>query len=310
MDHTQQTAIEQHRRRNGQFGEWGRGEARNFETPDIPVIRSVDADQVVHYHRDGKLHRTDGPAVEYLDGGVEYWRNGLLQRTDGPALSGEGVELWYLNGMRHRDDGPAATDRLGQSWYRLGHLHRDGDQPAVITASGERQWWFNGELHRDGDPAIVFADGTEAYYLDGEYIEPEQFQALAAGRFDSREAMHTAYLEALDNTHAHSIQGFGFPDATDVIARRLASATGMPCSIEVTGDDDGYTGYRLEVPFGGENGWVLGQGWRDLDDLPGATTALRSGGEDAFVEMFTALRQQHHDLTRRAVSFGIRPFTS
>jgi hypothetical protein len=41
---------------------------------------------------DGKLHREDGPAIEWADG----------------------TKSWYLNGDRHREDGPATphgTDR-------------------------------------------------------------------------------------------------------------------------------------------------------------------------------------------------------
>lgn len=34
----------------------------------------------------GKLHRTDGPAVEYKDIGKEWWVDGKLHRTDGPAV--------------------------------------------------------------------------------------------------------------------------------------------------------------------------------------------------------------------------------
>ena len=47
----------------------------------------------------GRLHRTDGPAVEYADGSKSWFQNGLLHRTDGPAIiSKTGVPSFWLNG--------------------------------------------------------------------------------------------------------------------------------------------------------------------------------------------------------------------
>ncbi len=35
---------------------------------------------------DGKLHRLDGPAIEYSDGTKEWYREGKHDRVDGPAV--------------------------------------------------------------------------------------------------------------------------------------------------------------------------------------------------------------------------------
>jgi hypothetical protein len=49
----------------------------------------------------GKLHRTDGPAVERADGMKEWWLNGKLHRTDGPAVErADGMKMWWLNGKQ------------------------------------------------------------------------------------------------------------------------------------------------------------------------------------------------------------------
>ena len=40
------------------------------------------------YNDQGKLHRTDGPAVEYRDGSVEWYLHGKRHREDGPAIDG------------------------------------------------------------------------------------------------------------------------------------------------------------------------------------------------------------------------------
>jgi hypothetical protein len=70
----------------------------------------------------GKLHRTDGPAIEDADGGRMWCQHGKLHRTDGPAVEdADGNREWRLNGDLHRTDGPA-----------------------VIFRNGRKQWWLEG----------------------------------------------------------------------------------------------------------------------------------------------------------------------
>jgi hypothetical protein len=75
------------------------------------------------YHND-KLHRADGPAVEYVDGSKCWCVDGKLHRTDGPAIecvAGNkllGVKYWYHDGELHRTDGPAIEWANGiKAWY-------------------------------------------------------------------------------------------------------------------------------------------------------------------------------------------------
>ena len=52
-----------------------------------------------YWYRKGKLHREDGPAVEWWDGDEEWYLNGKRHRTDGPAvIRANGTKWWYLNG--------------------------------------------------------------------------------------------------------------------------------------------------------------------------------------------------------------------
>lgn len=78
------------------------------------------------YYKDREmkiLHRTDGPAIEWSDGG----------------------KSWYLNGNRHREDGPAAEYANGSKfWWLNGNLHRE-DGPAIEYANGSKFWYLNGE---------------------------------------------------------------------------------------------------------------------------------------------------------------------
>lgn len=48
---------------------------------------------------DGKLHREDGPAVEYANGRKCWCLNGKRHREDGPAVEwSNGDKSWFLNG--------------------------------------------------------------------------------------------------------------------------------------------------------------------------------------------------------------------
>jgi len=70
----------------------------------------------------GKLHREDGPAIEYANGDKLWLLNGEYHRVDGPAVEyADGHKTWWLNGERHRVDGPAIEYVNGdKSWYLNG----------------------------------------------------------------------------------------------------------------------------------------------------------------------------------------------
>ena len=61
----------------------------------------IDENGTKYWYLNGKLHREDGPAIEYSSGRKFWYINGKLHRTDGPAVeycNGDG--FWYLNGKR------------------------------------------------------------------------------------------------------------------------------------------------------------------------------------------------------------------
>jgi hypothetical protein len=80
---------------------------------------TTSVDGLREWYLDGKLHRVDGPALEWDDGTKEWWLNGKLHREDGPAIERpNGIKEWWLNGMRHRVDGPAIEWVGGvKEWY-------------------------------------------------------------------------------------------------------------------------------------------------------------------------------------------------
>jgi hypothetical protein len=56
-----------------------------------------------------ELNLGDGRSVFVYENGDRVWmKNEKLHREDGPALEfQDGIRKWYLNGKKHRKDGPA-----------------------------------------------------------------------------------------------------------------------------------------------------------------------------------------------------------
>ncbi len=59
----------------------------------------IDSDGNKFYKINGKLHREDGPAIEYADGDKHWYINGKCHREDGPAVEcANGTKYWHING--------------------------------------------------------------------------------------------------------------------------------------------------------------------------------------------------------------------
>ena len=59
----------------------------------------VSSDGTKRWYLNEKLHREDGPAVEWSDGSKHWLLNGKLHREDGPAVDrSDGIKYWYLHG--------------------------------------------------------------------------------------------------------------------------------------------------------------------------------------------------------------------
>ncbi len=71
------------------------------------------------WYKEGKYHREDGPAIEWIDGSKFWYKNDKLHREDGPAREfPNGKKCWYKEGERHREDGPAIEWADGdKAWY-------------------------------------------------------------------------------------------------------------------------------------------------------------------------------------------------
>ena len=61
----------------------------------------IDHNGTNRWYSNDKLHREDGPAVEYADGDKFWYLNGKLHRKDGPAIEGVNEDKeWWINGKR------------------------------------------------------------------------------------------------------------------------------------------------------------------------------------------------------------------
>ena len=75
---------------------------------------------VTKYRYGGKLHRLDGPAIEYRNGDIEYWQFGKRHRIDGPAIHTSYFKKWYQHGKLHREYGPAVERRNDKEYWFCG----------------------------------------------------------------------------------------------------------------------------------------------------------------------------------------------
>ena len=81
-------------------------------------VMSIDSFGHKWWRWGDRLHRIDGPAIEYADGTKEWWVNDLRHRIDGPAAEhADGGRDWWVFGELHREDGPAVQGVYDQLWY-------------------------------------------------------------------------------------------------------------------------------------------------------------------------------------------------
>lgn len=56
------------------------------------------------YFKEGKVHREDGPAVQWADGYKEWYKEDKLHRIDGPAVEYiNGKKEWWVDGIQYAE---------------------------------------------------------------------------------------------------------------------------------------------------------------------------------------------------------------
>jgi hypothetical protein len=113
----------------------------------------------VSYIRDGKLHNTDGYALD--------WRTG----TDDPTylevhVAGARMYPPDESGFQFQESVEISNTGRMRSYWRAGD-----NRSASVDSSGEMRFYYDGQLDRVGAPAVIFPDGTEAWFRYGKEIE-------------------------------------------------------------------------------------------------------------------------------------------
>lgn len=114
----------------------------------LNIIMS-DANNIYKLYTENAAQRKPTMSVS-LDGDKEWRLHGKLHRDDGPAVEYEdGIRAWYQHGKLHRIGAPAAIGHNGDKmWYQNDCLHRE-DGPAIETADGYKSWWLHGKKYAD-----------------------------------------------------------------------------------------------------------------------------------------------------------------
>ncbi len=77
----------------------------------------------------------------------------------------------------HRDGAPAIKYADGgEMWMQHGKPHRDGDEPAITDSQGSKGWYKDGQFHRLGKPAVMNADGSTEYWIEGKQLNPREIE--------------------------------------------------------------------------------------------------------------------------------------
>ena len=64
----------------------------------------IDSAGNKHWRSDGKLHRDDGPAVEFHDGTLAWFQHDKLHRDGLPAVEWtDGIKEWWIDGIKQHD---------------------------------------------------------------------------------------------------------------------------------------------------------------------------------------------------------------
>lgn len=157
----------------------------------LEVFTTITCGGTKQWFRNGKLHRTDGPA--HVSGVAREWYlYGELHREDGPAIEmilGNKM-MWYWKGKKHRVGAPAIVSPFGEQWYHHDLLHRIGG-PA-IESQQLKKWYQHGKLHRIDGPAIE-NDGLYMWYFEGFEVDQKSLERIEA-RIKRRERQINTFI--------------------------------------------------------------------------------------------------------------------
>ena len=100
--------------------------------------------------------------------GTFYWVNGKCHREDGPASEYvKGTKYWFINGKLHRLDGPAIEFINGDKYWYINDKYHRLDGPAVEWNNGDIQYWIEGKVYSTKEEfekvAYMYKNGLQDY---------------------------------------------------------------------------------------------------------------------------------------------------
>jgi len=99
------------------------------------------------WYQNGNLHREDGPAIEYVDGGKFWYYKGIFAGAgDKPN-----TKLWTRLTSHELNGGPLLNG-------------------CIVELNGAKRWYVNDQLHREDGPAVERVDMYKLWYFNGEFL--------------------------------------------------------------------------------------------------------------------------------------------
>lgn len=215
------------------------------------------------WHKNGKRHRKTGPAVVnkstneefyYLDGvsfKKETWENKLRQQeetnTQEPTSSEnqeenpdrikykkvKSVEAAYHD----KTFTGAVIDEEGKiAFLKEGKYHRE-DGPAFLNPKRNNRsiyegWWLNGVQHNLNGPARVNNDGSNSYYINGNWIRKENFAKEVAKHKES----HPEFISIQERNEREAsmeshkkVESYAHFDGIETFTGSVIDAIGLVC---------------------------------------------------------------------------------
>ncbi len=91
--------------------------SRNDVPNDFTGICKINKNcNSINHYDSGKLHRINGPAIEYESGDKFYYVDDKIHREDGPAVEySNGDKIWCINGKQYGINNDFTTE----SWVKF-----------------------------------------------------------------------------------------------------------------------------------------------------------------------------------------------
>lgn len=124
------------------------------------------------YKYDGKIHRTDGPAVIYKNGDTQWYLYGRIHREDGPAMTLNSHVTYCINGEYVRNTNTNTNTVI-----------RHGQYVQKIILSDGHAFYHRALLHCEDGPAVEYKTGIKQYWLCGVEYTLDEYLKLV--RLDS-----------------------------------------------------------------------------------------------------------------------------